>query len=217
MPIRDMSEYVFDGTAFVLKEKNKLKKGFFVVSVVLAGILFSPTKYIPVEIDYIPQEHVLELEEPKNGIENVVNYILKINPTVSEGDAKEIVKSAFIYGSKFGVDPATLLALAKVESTFDKHAISGVGAMGILQVMPRWHHDKFKAARKEIGNPEVFAIETNFFVGAQVFKDCTKKFQSIKSALLCYNGSNNDPESRYHIKVLDAKKEIKPLLKGIEL
>lgn len=217
MPIRDMSDYKFDGTSFIIKEKSKFKRGLLILTFVVSGILFSPGKYAPVDIDYIPKDQVVDIEPQTNNIEKVVSYILKINPKVSEGDAEEIVKSAFIYGSKFGVDPATLLALAKVESTFDKHAISGVGAMGILQVMPRWHHDKFKAARKEIGNPEVFAIETNFFVGAQVFKDCTKKFQSIKSALLCYNGSNNDPESQYHIKVLDAKKEIKPLLKGIEL
>lgn len=215
MPIRDIADYVFEEGTFVLKKTSRLKKQLIISVFVLCGLFVAvPSEYNPVDVKYHTSAPV---EEPQNSAEKIISYILKINPKVSEDDAYEIVKSAFVYGSKFGVDPATLLALAKVESTFDKHAISGVGAMGILQVMPRWHHDKFKAARKEIGNPEVFAIETNFFVGAQVFKDCTKKFQSIKSALLCYNGSNNDPESRYHIKVLDAKKEIKPLLKGIEL
>lgn len=38
-----------------------------------------------------------------------------------------------------GVDPALFVAMIEVESGFDPDAQSGAGAIGIAQIVPRWH------------------------------------------------------------------------------
>ena len=40
--------------------------------------------------------------------------------------------------TRHGIDPEFALALIEVESSFDRYAISSVGARGLMQVMPFW-------------------------------------------------------------------------------
>ena len=80
-----------------------------------------------------------------------------------------------------------LLAIAKVESNFNVYAISTSGAYGLMQVIPYWHKDKILQARKELGNPELFSINTNIYLGATVLKECIQRV-GINKSLECYSG-----------------------------
>lgn len=144
-----------------------------------------------VEISYIPENKVEQIAfvEHQHKHHPVADFIVSTNSKVDREDAAKLIKSSLKWGSEFGVEPTLLLAMAKVESTFDKHAISHAGAMGVLQIIPKWHIDKIKAARNAVGTPELFDIETNVYVGAQVIQQCRKKFKDLSIALKCYNGS----------------------------
>jgi soluble lytic murein transglycosylase-like protein len=113
------------------------------------------------------------------------DYVLSHNPKV---DAREIVSSVNKWGKELSVDPKLLLAVAKVESTFDPHAISKSGAYGLMQVIPVWHKEKILQARRELGNPEIFNISTNIYLGAKVLKECLEKTGGVTKALQCYSG-----------------------------
>lgn len=117
-----------------------------------------------------------------------VNYVAESNPKLSSRATKEIVVAAYKWSSEFGIDPKLLLAIAKVESNFYPHAISSSGAYGIMQVIPLWHKDKIIKARQELGNPEIFNINTNMYLGAMVLRDCVKKTGKVSKALQCYSG-----------------------------
>jgi soluble lytic murein transglycosylase-like protein len=103
-------------------------------------------------------------------------------------DAKQIVDSTYKWAKEFNVDEKLILAVAKIESKFNKHAISPSGAYGVMQIIPVWHKEKILAARAKLGNPELFHIDTNIFLGTWILKDCLIKTGNTIKALQCYSG-----------------------------
>ncbi len=51
---------------------------------------------------------------------------------------KEFLQTVWYESRRAGLDTALVLGLIQVESNFRKHAISKVGARGLMQVMPFW-------------------------------------------------------------------------------
>jgi peptidoglycan DL-endopeptidase CwlO len=81
-------------------------------------------------------------------------------------------------GSRHGVDPALLAAVAKRESGFDSRAVSPAGAQGLMQFMP--------ATARGLGvNPldPTSAVDG----AARYLKDLTQQFGSTSLALAAYN------------------------------
>lgn len=117
-----------------------------------------------------------------------VSHVVEANPKVQEREARNIVYAAIKWAAEFNLDPKMLLAIAKVESNYYKYAISSSGAYGLMQIIPVWHKDKILEARKVVGNPEVFDINTNIYLGARVYKECLNKTGNMNKALLCYSG-----------------------------
>lgn len=130
--------------------------------------------------------------------------VISALPNVSMRDAAQIIDSSYRWAKEFNVDEKLILAIAKVESQFNKHAISSSGAYGIMQVIPVWHKDKIVVAKQKLGNPEIFNIDTNIFVGTWVLRDCLNKHTTINKALLCYSGQT----SQYDVKVMQEYKKL---------
>ncbi|MGM0435126.1 MAG: lytic transglycosylase domain-containing protein [Pseudomonadota bacterium] len=83
-----------------------------------------------------------------------------------------------------GLSPEVVLAVIKVESGFDRFAISSAGAQGLMQVMPFW--------KKEIGRPDdnLTKIETNLVYGTTILSHyLDKEDGDLARALARYNGS----------------------------
>jgi soluble lytic murein transglycosylase-like protein len=135
------------------------------------------------------------------------DYILESNPSISKKDAREIVLATYTWANANNIEAELLLAISKVESTFNKYAISPSGAYGLMQVIPVWHKDKIIEAKRKLGNPEIFNINTNIFLGASVLRNCLNTKGSIDKALLCYSGQTEG----YDKKVLSEYKAIKEL------
>ncbi len=81
-------------------------------------------------------------------------------------------------GSRHGVDPALLAAVASQESGFDSRAVSSAGAQGLMQFMP--------ATARGLGvNPQDPASAVNG--AAKYLSDLTRQFGSTPLALAAYN------------------------------
>ena len=83
-----------------------------------------------------------------------------------------------------------LLAVIAVESSFVPNARSSHGAVGLTQVLPKYHKDKIKGRNLE--KPEV-AIE----VGAIVLGNCLERWKQQDRALRCYSGSTGKHAVEY--------------------
>ena len=187
-----LSKYYFDGAVFRLR--NKWTKRFRATLMCIGFLCLSGfSNEIAGESQIVPHKSALE------------THVIETNPKVSVKEAKSIVHAVIRWGEEFSIDPKLLLAIAKVESNYNKHAISPSGAYGLMQVIPVWHKDKIKKAKEELGNPEVFDIHTNIYLGASVLSECKIKYKDISKALLCYAGQTPG----YDKKVLLAYRALK--------
>jgi len=83
-------------------------------------------------------------------------------------------------GRRYNLSPDLLKAVAKVESNFRADAVSRVGAMGIMQLMP--------GTAKHLGIDDPFDVRQNIFGGARYLREQLDRFDGdIELALAAYN------------------------------
>lgn len=83
-----------------------------------------------------------------------------------------------------GLDPQIVLSLITVESRFNPYAISPVGALGIMQIMPFW--------QKQIGtsSQSLLDVRTNIRYGCTILRYYLDREKgNMSRALARYNGS----------------------------
>jgi soluble lytic murein transglycosylase-like protein len=130
---------------------------------------------------------------------------------VSQAVTLDLVTIAHTAGQEMGLDPLLIIAVMAVESRFNPIAESVAGAKGLMQIIPKYHVDKFR----EFGGEQyaVFDPETNILVGAQILKEYLSRTGHLDSALQMYNGALSDLEDRYTGKVMTEKERLQQVLR----
>lgn len=82
-------------------------------------------------------------------------------------------------GSRYGVDPTLLAAVARQESGFDPRAVSPAGAQGLMQLMP--------ATARGLGVRDSFDPAQAVDGAARLLRDLTARFDRVDLALAAYN------------------------------
>lgn len=87
-----------------------------------------------------------------------------------------------------GIDPLLVVAVIRCESSFDNYAVSPVGAMGLMQVMPDTGTYLAEKAGIELRrHTNLFDAETNVELGTAYLADLIRRFGTIEKALVAYN------------------------------
>jgi soluble lytic murein transglycosylase-like protein len=118
---------------------------------------------------------------------------------------RELIGTAYREGKGIGVDPLLIIAVIAVESRFNPIAQSDGGAMGLMQVIPRYHPDKFNAARGE----SVLDPRTNIQLGARVLKEYIRRGGTDVAGLQLYNGASADASNVYANRVLGERQRLR--------
>ncbi len=105
-----------------------------------------------------------------------------------------------------GIDPLLIVAIMAVESSFNPKAQSNMGALGLMQVIPKYHKDKMGGKR---GKNALFDPEFNVQVGIKVLHEGLQRYGTMQRALQYYNGALKDPQARYTRKVMSVKKRLR--------
>lgn len=124
---------------------------------------------------------------------------------VSEETIEPALAAAETHAEELGFDPLLIVAIMAVESSFNHRAVSNMGALGLMQVIPRYHKDKIGPNR---GRNVLFDPEVNVRVGTLVLHEGLQRYGSMQRALQYYNGALNDPKARYTRKVMALKKRL---------
>lgn len=123
---------------------------------------------------------------------------------VAQGAAAEVVHAAFREGLRHGLDPMLILAVIAVESRFNPIAESEQGALGLMQVVPRFHMDKIAA----LGAPSILLPEANIALGTRILKDAIRRGGDELTGLQLYNGAVYDETQAYANRVLQERRRL---------
>jgi hypothetical protein len=94
------------------------------------------------------QKHVAVMQAEISDLRTLINKdvteelislkILVLRPHVPYHTAREIAAAIHKYAQHYRRDPDLILSIMRIESAFDPRAVSKMGAMGLMQVMPQW-------------------------------------------------------------------------------
>lgn len=140
----------------------------------------------------------------------VANYLAR-RYHVAQEPVGRLVTAAFQTGHDIGLDPLLLLSVMAIESGFNPYAESGVGAQGLMQVMPKIHSDKFEYAG---GTDAALRPVVNIQVGALVLKDCIARGGALAGGLRLYNGVTGPNDDSYSAKVMAERGRLRDVSRG---
>jgi hypothetical protein len=123
---------------------------------------------------------------------NYVSFTKNSDPILSKrsgADMQEIYNAVDNASKKYGVDSNLILAIIKQESDFDPHSTSGVGAAGLMQIMP----DNFA----QVGITDGYDVNQNINGGTKLLKEYLDQYNgNAEMALMAYNGGPGTMQKR---------------------
>lgn len=117
---------------------------------------------------------------------------------VAQPAIEDIVRTAEKSSRAVGFDPLLVLAMIGIESRFNPYSESAFGAQGLMQVIGRFHTDKFAPT------PDGQALldpETNIRVGVQILHEYQRRTGSLDLALKRYGGESEESGFGYAARV----------------
>jgi soluble lytic murein transglycosylase-like protein len=122
-----------------------------------------------------------------------------------------MVAAAHRSADEVGLDPLLVLAVIAVESRFNPIAESGMGAKGLMQIIPRFHLDKLRAAG---GEDAVFDPEANIQVGSRILQEYVYRYGTLEAGLQQYNGAARDGNAYYARRVLAERERLEDVMRA---
>jgi len=127
------------------------------------------------------------------------------------GTATErMVVAAHRAALEVGLDPLLVLAVISIESRFNPIAESVMGAKGLMQIIPKYHRDKLRAAG---GEDMVFDPVSNIHIGTRILQEYVHRTGTLEAGLQQYNGAWRDNSAQYAHKVMAERLRLEQLLR----
>lgn len=115
-----------------------------------------------------------------------------------------------------GIDPLVIYALAYVESSFRRFAVSNKGAIGIVQINPDVGKEIARELQIPFSEELLFDCRYNLRMGAYYFKKMLEIFNDIELAFAAYNMGPTFVLNKIRNKEFISKKYISKVEKFIE-
>lgn len=129
-------------------------------------------------------------------------YVKAIKKVYNQNFPISLARYSLQQADKYKLDPRLVIGVIAAESSFIPSSKSWVGAVGYMQVWPRWHQDRIKG--RDINNPYV-----NIEVGVNYLNWCLEQRRDVYEALSCYNGSDSKASAdRYYQRVMGRSHEL---------
>jgi soluble lytic murein transglycosylase-like protein len=141
-------------------------------------------------------------EEPLSPVQQALADELSQRYRIAAKASAEMVRAAYRAAEEVGLDPLLVLAVISIESRFNPIAESVAGAIGLMQIIPRYHRKKLE---EQGGEHAVFHPESNIFVGTRILQEYVHRTGSLEAGLQQYNGAFSDGSAKYALKVLNER------------
>lgn len=184
----------------------------------VAALLVAPAGHIHSQArsNAAPMPRAVVPNAPPAGSQASANFhrvadILAKRYRVSSQATLDLVRTAYLEANRNGLDPLLILAVVAIESSFNPIAQSDSGAMGLMQIVPRFHEDKLASRRESVLDPRV-----NIEIGTQVLREYIRRAGTEAAGLQLYNGSPDDPAAAYANKVMGERDRLRQAIKRAE-
>ena len=142
--------------------------------------------------------------------EALVKYLARRFMVESEA-TEDTVRAAYRAADAVGLDPLLVLAVISVESAFNPFAESGMGAKGLMQIIPKYHRAKLL----EVGGEEaVLDPQSNIAVGTRILQEYVYRTGTLEAGLQFYNGASRDGTAQYAQKVMGERLKLEEVMRG---
>ena len=91
---------------------------------------------------------------------------------------------------KAELDPTLILSMIYVESRFKENAVSGSGACGLMQLIPKWNKEKINGRLVRHSCKKIMEPKRNIRLGVIALKEWIRVTGSLDRALCGYNAGN---------------------------
>jgi len=163
----------------------------------------------------VPQDREAAAEvEPLDATQQALVEHLSRRFFIASGATERMVVASYRAALEVGLDPLLVLAVISVESRFNPIAESVMGAKGLMQIIPKYHLDKLRAAG---GEDAVFDPESNIHVGARILQEYVHRTGTLEAGLQFYNGALRDNSAAYAQKVMAERSRLEQVLKSRNL
>jgi len=107
---------------------------------------------------------------------------------MTRSEIRELAHTIVAESRRHDVDPALVLAVIHVESRYNAFAVSPVGALGLMQILPATGEELAeKLGVTWLGPQTLFAPFVNVRLGVAYLKELTERYGNTTSALAAYN------------------------------
>jgi len=130
-------------------------------------------------------------------VERAIRYLESRRSGLSEMEIEQVAATIVHDANLHGIDPNLVLAVIHIESRGNTYALSPVGAMGMMQIMPPTGEEL--AARLNIpwqGSQTLFDPQSNVRMGIAYLKQLENRYGSMATALAAYNWGPGRIDSR---------------------
>jgi len=121
---------------------------------------------------------------------------------VSAEALQPVFEAAQAAGREWRVDPLLIIAVISVESRFNPISQSPMGAVGLMQIIPRFHQDKLP---KDADSRAFLDPVINVNMGARILQEFIQRQGGLMEGLQYYAGAIEDTEQTYANKVIAEK------------
>ena len=163
----------------------------------------------------VPQDReAAAATEPLDATQQALVEHLSRRFFIASAATERMVVASYRAALEVGLDPLLVLAVISVESRFNPIAESVMGAKGLMQIIPKYHLDKLRAAG---GEDAVFDPESNIHVGARILQEYVYRTGTLEAGLQFYNGALRDNSAAYAQKVMAERSRLEQVLKSRNL
>jgi soluble lytic murein transglycosylase len=127
-------------------------------------------------------------EQAEGRVQALAAY-LETKPTgLTRSEITELARAVLAESGRYQLDPRLVLAVMHVESRYQTFAVSPVGAMGLMQLLPTTAME----LADELGIPwqgtqTLFDPVVNVRLGTAYVKQLSDRYGSVRTALAAYN------------------------------
>ncbi len=178
---------------------------YFLLSLVIISVALLAYYYVmPMYYGYLKEREAVKLLKNKMRVDYEKIRIFKIIKSFNSGlpaiTEKKVADLIFNLGEKYKINPALILAVIRVESSFNNFSYSDMGAVGLMQIKPvtgLYLIKKYRIKSKKFNYNTRFIeyLPANYLynpslnikIGARYLLSLLYRFKNLKLALFAYN------------------------------